>query len=457
MAGGGPRLCGAHATHQIKKMRRGRAAPPFLDTLDRPPDTPRRVRRAHYHPGADSEECRVPAHSPAARLGGTLPKRVVVSRPLTLPADKPYADSCRKRRSPRRRRWCSPPCCAASCLSRRSAPRRADHPDDGSRNLGMDRGSASTSHSPAGPAATRRRANTVAVVTARRPTADPRGGIPRRLERVHRGGNSYSTTLLADDPSTSSTRSSATTRRRHGCGVRRRSAHRGFSCSDATADALRSTARASAPVRHVICCTVPSPTCPAYDPAYAYEALPLSSANLALQRMTRRRGHPPPPFYYSRCLQRELRRTDHCPRAPRRDHRGIPPRTSAAEGLVRRADSWRAARECSPPLGPRSLAANYGVGATSGAYVPAPAPRRRPRRERWNRLHPGADRASPLVPHPRRMRAGHRGSDNSRAVVAERCRQVRPPAVHPARHRRLRPQRHARALRLHLRDRTPRT
>jgi pyruvate dehydrogenase E1 component len=81
-----------NATHQIKKMSEAELRA-FRDTLELP-ITDKRLAEGtvpYYHPGADSEEVEYLRVRRRA-LGGPVPKRVVVSKPLTLPPDKPYAE-----------------------------------------------------------------------------------------------------------------------------------------------------------------------------------------------------------------------------------------------------------------------------------------------------------------------------------------------------------------------------
>ncbi|MDT4899635.1 MAG: pyruvate dehydrogenase component, partial [Pseudonocardiales bacterium] len=83
---------GRNATHQMKKLTgadlkafRDRLYLPITDAqleADLPP---------YYHPGEKSDEIQYMKERRAA-LGGALPKRVVRSKPLTLPGDKVYAE-----------------------------------------------------------------------------------------------------------------------------------------------------------------------------------------------------------------------------------------------------------------------------------------------------------------------------------------------------------------------------
>ena len=81
-----------NATHQIKKISETELRS-FRDTLELPitdkqlnaPDPP------YYHPGEKSEEVEY-LKTRRRALGGELPKRVVRSKPLEVPADGPYAE-----------------------------------------------------------------------------------------------------------------------------------------------------------------------------------------------------------------------------------------------------------------------------------------------------------------------------------------------------------------------------
>src|SRR5438477_6955713 len=88
----GPDFEARNATHQMKKLTvaelkefRDRLYLPIEDAAleaELPP---------YYHPGEDSEEIQYMRERRAA-LGGVLPRRVVRSRPLQLPADSVYGD-----------------------------------------------------------------------------------------------------------------------------------------------------------------------------------------------------------------------------------------------------------------------------------------------------------------------------------------------------------------------------
>jgi pyruvate dehydrogenase E1 component len=81
-----------NATHQIKKMSEAELKG-FRDTLELPVSD-RQLAEGHapyYHPGPDSEEVEYMRVRRRA-LGGPIPRRFVVVKPLTLPEDKPYAE-----------------------------------------------------------------------------------------------------------------------------------------------------------------------------------------------------------------------------------------------------------------------------------------------------------------------------------------------------------------------------
>jgi pyruvate dehydrogenase E1 component len=88
----GPDFEARNATHQMKKLTVAELKE-FRDRLYLPiPDAALEAELPpYYHPGEDSEEIQYMRERRAA-LGGFLPKRVVRSRPLQLPADSVYGD-----------------------------------------------------------------------------------------------------------------------------------------------------------------------------------------------------------------------------------------------------------------------------------------------------------------------------------------------------------------------------
>jgi pyruvate dehydrogenase E1 component len=88
----GAHFAGRNATHQMKKLSladlkqfRDEQRIPISDaTLEADPYLP-----PYYHPGKDAPEIRYMAER-RARLGGALPSRRVVAKPLVLPGDKVY-------------------------------------------------------------------------------------------------------------------------------------------------------------------------------------------------------------------------------------------------------------------------------------------------------------------------------------------------------------------------------
>ena len=88
----GAHFAGRNATHQMKKLTlddlkqfRDEQRIPISDaTLEADPYLP-----PYYHPGKDAPEIRYMAER-RARLGGALPSRRVVAKPLVLPGDKVY-------------------------------------------------------------------------------------------------------------------------------------------------------------------------------------------------------------------------------------------------------------------------------------------------------------------------------------------------------------------------------
>jgi pyruvate dehydrogenase E1 component len=88
----GPDFEARNATHQMKKLTVAELKE-FRDRLYLPiPDAALEAELPpYYHPGEDSEEIQYMRERRAA-LGGFLPKRVVRSRPLQLPADPVYGD-----------------------------------------------------------------------------------------------------------------------------------------------------------------------------------------------------------------------------------------------------------------------------------------------------------------------------------------------------------------------------
>jgi len=88
----GPGFEGRNATHQMKKLTKkdlkGLRDRLYLEISDKDleADIP-----PYYHPGADSDEMQY-MRERRAQLGGTIPRRVVRSKPLKLPGDAAYAD-----------------------------------------------------------------------------------------------------------------------------------------------------------------------------------------------------------------------------------------------------------------------------------------------------------------------------------------------------------------------------
>jgi pyruvate dehydrogenase E1 component len=88
----GAHFAGRNATHQMKKLSlddlkqfRDEQRIPISDaTLEADPYLP-----PYYHPGKDAPEIRYMAER-RSRLGGALPSRRVVAKPLVLPGDKVY-------------------------------------------------------------------------------------------------------------------------------------------------------------------------------------------------------------------------------------------------------------------------------------------------------------------------------------------------------------------------------
>ena len=83
---------GRNSTHQIKKIGEAELRA-FRDLLELPISDKRlaEAKPPYYHPGADSDEVEYLLMRRRA-LGGLLPRRVVRSKPLELPGDKPYAE-----------------------------------------------------------------------------------------------------------------------------------------------------------------------------------------------------------------------------------------------------------------------------------------------------------------------------------------------------------------------------
>ena len=83
---------GRNSTHQIKKIGEAELRA-FRDLLELPISDKRlaEAKPPYYHPGADSDEVEYLLMRRRA-LGGMLPRRVVRSKPLGLPGDKPYSE-----------------------------------------------------------------------------------------------------------------------------------------------------------------------------------------------------------------------------------------------------------------------------------------------------------------------------------------------------------------------------
>ncbi len=86
----GPGVEGRNITHQAKKLSEAELKV-FRDRLELPIPDDRLKEAPYYHPGMDSEEVRYMLERRRA-LGGSLPKRVVRSRPLPSPEPKVDAE-----------------------------------------------------------------------------------------------------------------------------------------------------------------------------------------------------------------------------------------------------------------------------------------------------------------------------------------------------------------------------
>jgi len=86
----GPGIQGRNVTHQAKKLTADELKI-FRDRLELPIPDDRLKEAPYYHPGADAPEIRYMLERRAA-LGGVVPRRVVVPKPLPAPKDTSFSE-----------------------------------------------------------------------------------------------------------------------------------------------------------------------------------------------------------------------------------------------------------------------------------------------------------------------------------------------------------------------------
>jgi pyruvate dehydrogenase E1 component len=86
----GEGFLGKNVTHQLKKMNLEQLRE-FRDRLELPISDRQLLDAPYYHPGSDSPEIQYLVARRAA-LGGSLPKRTVLSKPITLPSEDLYEE-----------------------------------------------------------------------------------------------------------------------------------------------------------------------------------------------------------------------------------------------------------------------------------------------------------------------------------------------------------------------------
>jgi pyruvate dehydrogenase E1 component len=86
----GPGIEGRNVTHQAKKLTTDELKI-FRDRLELPIPDEKLAEAPYYHPGPDSPEIRYMLER-RRQLGGTLPRRIVVPKPLPAPADAVFSE-----------------------------------------------------------------------------------------------------------------------------------------------------------------------------------------------------------------------------------------------------------------------------------------------------------------------------------------------------------------------------